>query len=178
MGSEMGITADTKPVARLDGVGIFWITFATGWTVALASAMAFLYIKRNTPVLRIRGLPLSFGAVFLLHMYWICVSTGYVYGPLMPEVAEFWIMGLWLPFGIALFHASNSRFLYVANAQKKYARRTTEPYRIFTRRPGRISLRESAKLWWKQLDYTNKTLSLVATGMTLHVSYWRATFDK
>lgn len=170
MGSEMGITADTKPVANLDGVGIFWITFATVCTVALASAMAFLFIKRSTPILRIRGLPLSFGAVFWLHMYWIAVETGYVYGPLMPVVVEFWIMGLWLPFGIALFHASNSRFLYVANAQKKYARRTTEPYRIFTRRPGRISLRESAKLWWKQLDYTNKVLSLVATGMTLHVS--------
>ncbi|MCQ6512891.1 hypothetical protein NPN18_24290, partial [Vibrio parahaemolyticus] len=79
-------------------------------------------------------------------------------------------MGIWLPLGIALFHASNTRFLYVANAQRKYAKRSAEPYRIFTRRPGRISLREPVKVWWQQLDYNKKTLASVAVGMSLQVS--------
>lgn len=170
MGSELGTTTETKPVARVDGLGIFYITFASVWTTVLLSAMSYLWIKRSHHVLRIRGLPISFAGILMMHIYWNCVMTGYVYGPLMPEVAEYWIMGIWLPLGIALFHASNTRFLYVANAQRKYAKRTTEPYRIFTRRPGRISLRESLKVWWEQLDYSKKTLTTVGIGMSLHVS--------
>lgn len=168
--SELGTTAETKPQARVNGLGIFYIIFATAWTCVLFGAMAYLWARRKTQVLRIRGLPISFAGILMMHIYWCCVVTGYVYGPLMPEVAEYWIMGIWLPLGIALFHASNTRFLYVANAQKKYAKRTAEPYRIFTRRPGRISLRESVKVWWQQLDYSNKTLSVVGIGMSLHVS--------
>ncbi len=170
MGSELGSTADMKPEARLNGLGIFYIVLSVVWTGTLLGAMAYLWTKRKTQILRIRGLPISFAGILLMHFYWICVTTGYVYGPLMPEEAEYWIMGIWLPFGIALFHASNTRFLYVAHAQKKYAKRTAEPYRIFTRRPGRISLRESVKVWWLQLDYSKKTLATVAVGMSLHVS--------
>jgi hypothetical protein len=31
-------------------------------------------------------------------------------------------MGTWFPLGIALFHASNLRFLHVAKLQKQFAR--------------------------------------------------------
>ncbi|KAJ3474444.1 hypothetical protein NLG97_g9843 [Lecanicillium saksenae] len=168
--SELGTTADTKPEARVNGLGIFYIVFSIVWTMTLLGAMSYLWMKRKTQILRIRGLPISFAGILLMHVYWCCVTTGYVYGPLMPEVAEYWIMGIWLPLGVALFHASNTRFLYVANAQKKYAKRTAEPYRIFTRRPGRISLRESIKVWWQQLDYSKKTLATVGVGMSLHVT--------
>lgn len=171
MGSELGITADTKPVARLDSVGVFWLTFGIAWTLVLFSGIAFLFVRRKTPILRVRGLPLSIGSVLLLHVYWFCVTTGYVYAPLMPEVVEYWIMGIWFPFGIALFHANNSRFLYVANAQKKYATPNREPFKIYTRRPGRLSLRESVRIWWQLLDYTKKTLLTVAIGMAFQVSY-------
>lgn len=165
MGSELGKTVDTKPQVRLNGLGIFWLTFGVAWTLILLGGIAFLWIRRNMPILRVRGLPLSIGAVLLMHVYWVCVTTGYVYGPVMPEVAEYWIMGLWLPFGVALFHASNSRFLYVADAQRKFSKHNAEPYRIYTRRPGRLSLRESIKMWWIQLDYSNKTLMVVSAGM-------------
>lgn len=169
---DFGNTVDTKPTVRLDGLGVFWLVFAIAWTCILFCGVGFLYSRRKMQILRVRGLPLSIGSVLLLHVYWVCVTTGYVYGPVMPEVAEYWIMGLWLPFGIALFHANNSRFLYVANAQKKYARPTVEPYRIYTRRAGRLSLRKSIRVWWEQLDYTNKTLLTVALGMAFQVSFF------
>jgi hypothetical protein len=38
----------------------------------------------------------------------------------MPEDAEYWIMGTYLPYSIALFHTSNSWFLHVAKHQWKY----------------------------------------------------------
>ena len=167
MGSESGITPDTKPVARLDGVGIFWIVFATSWTLILFSGMAFLYSKRDMPILRIRGLGLSFASITLLHCYWFCATTGYVYGPLMPELAEFWIMGIWLPFGIALFHASNSRFLYVANAQKKYVKKNVD----LGWNGQRPRIRQTLVARWKLLDHTKKVLMLVSLGMVFHVGF-------
>lgn len=162
MGSEFGITKDTKPELRLGAVGIFWIVFAVTWTVILFGGMVFLWVRREMPILRIRGLPLSFAAITLMHAYWLAVQLGYWYGALMPEVAEFWIMGIWFPFGIALFHAANSRFLYVADAQKRYIQKTQNPALPMAR--GNLLGR------WKQLDYNRRTLILISTGMTLHVS--------
>ncbi len=165
MGSELGNTPDTKPEVRLDGVGVFYIVFAIVWTLLLFGGMAFLWMRRDMPILRIRGLGLSFAAVCLLHGYWMAVTVAYVYGPLMPEVAEYWIMGIWLPFGVALFQASNSRFLYVANAQKKYVKKTVD----VGWNGERPRIRKTLVARWKMLDYSFKMLLLVGLGMAFQV---------
>ncbi|KAK5991325.1 hypothetical protein PT974_09606 [Cladobotryum mycophilum] len=161
MGSELGITPDSKPGLRFDGLGIFWCVFAGLWTIILVSGMVFLWVRRDMPILRIRGLPVSFAAVTLMHLYWLAVQLGYSYGALMPEVAEYWIMSIWFPFGIALFHASNSRFLYVADAQRKFIQKADVPMRPVARKNllGR----------WRQMDYTSKTLLLVSLGMAFQL---------
>lgn len=162
MGSEFGIAEDTKPELRLNAVGIFYICFASIWTVILLCGMTFLWVRRDMPILRIRGLPLSFAAISFMHLYWLAVQLGYWYGPLMPEVAEFWIMGIWFPFGIALFHASNSRFLYVADAQRKFIRSET---------PSIVIDRRSLLGRWRSIDYNRRTLITVFIGMGLQVSW-------
>ncbi|RDA93933.1 hypothetical protein CP533_5011 [Ophiocordyceps camponoti-saundersi (nom. inval.)] len=165
MGSEFGVTPDTKPELRLDGVGVFWIVFAVIWTLVVLGGMTFLYVRRDIPILRIRGLPLSLASVALLHFYWFAVTLGYVYGPLMPEVAEFWIMSIWFPFGVALFHASNSRFLYVARAQKKYVMSTVDSGWD----PDRPRIRRTMLARWRMLDYSYKMLLLVGLGMAFQL---------
>ncbi|KAK5651643.1 hypothetical protein OQA88_11818 [Cercophora sp. LCS_1] len=126
VGSEFGTTPDTKPQVRLNAVGIWWICFGAVWTAALAAGMSYLYRKRHTPMLRMRGLPLTFAGLILLHLYWATVQVGYAVGPLAPEVAEFWIMSIWYPFGIALFQAGNSQFLHIAKAQSRFARSSSQ----------------------------------------------------
>ncbi|KAL7800198.1 putative GprK-type G-protein coupled receptor protein [Trichoderma ceciliae] len=163
MGSEFGITPDSKPELRLGALGIFWIVFAAVWTAILLCGMGFLWVRREMPILRIRGLPLSFAAITLMHLYWLAVQLGYWYGALMPEVAEFWIMGIWFPFGIALFHASNSRFLYVADAQRKFIQKSETPTIHVAR--GNLLGR------WRQLDYNRRTLILISSGMGLHLLF-------
>lgn len=121
MGNEMGLTEATKPQVDFDAVAIFYITFAAVWTVLLFGGMAFLTIKRHTPFLQIRGLPLTFIAIFFLHCYWVIVQIGYVTRPLSPEQVEYWVMGIELPFGIGLFQAANTQFLHVAKMQRRYA---------------------------------------------------------
>ncbi|KAF7540541.1 hypothetical protein G7Z17_g12161 [Cylindrodendrum hubeiense] len=157
-------SAEAQP--RLDGLGVFWITFSIAWTLVLAGGMTFLYRHRDMPMLRIRGLPLSFSAVILLHLYWGAVQTGYCYQPIAPPVVEFWIMNIWLPFGIALFHASNSRFLHVASSQKK---RFAEDKDMTP--PPKMNRAKSTTLLgrFRSLDYTRKILLLVGAGMSLQL---------
>lgn len=121
MGSELGVTPDSKPQAVYSPVSIWWAVWAGFWTVAVSLGMTYLILNRHSPVLRIRGIGLSLSAIVLLHLYWASVQFGVMIGPLMPGDVQFWIMGTYLPCGIALFHASNSRFLHVAKHQKKYA---------------------------------------------------------
>jgi hypothetical protein len=169
VGSEFGTTADTKPHVRLDGVGIWWLTFGGVWTALLVSAMVFLYKKRDTPTLRIRGLPLTFAGIVLLHLYWITVQLGYSVGPLAPEVAEFWIMSIWYPFGIALFQAGNSQFLYVAKAQSRFAR---PPSQMSTRYDDKKRLEPNKTSWLgrlRKMDYSRKMFMFVTVGMAIQV---------
>ncbi|PLB47643.1 hypothetical protein P170DRAFT_409866 [Aspergillus steynii IBT 23096] len=121
MGSELGITPDSKPQAVYSPVSIWWAVWAGVWTIAVSLGMAYLIVNRHSPVLRIRGIALSLSAIVLLHLYFASVQFGVMVGPLMPGDVQFWIMGTYLPCGIALFHASNTRFLHVAKLQKKYA---------------------------------------------------------
>lgn len=154
---------EEKPHARFEGVGIVWIAFSAVWTILLVAGMAFLYRRRDMPILRIRGLLLSFGAVILLHLYWLAVQWVYVVALLFPPAVEFWIMSIWLPFGVALFHASNSRFLYVAKSQKKlFASKNARPKSERGQKGGLIG-------HYRSLDYTNRMLVLVGFGMLFQV---------
>lgn len=154
------------PGVAFDGVGIFWSVLAIVWTCILATGMIFLYTKRHMPMLRIRSLPLSFGAVICLHLYWLAVQLGYVYGALMPTAIEFWIMSIYFPFGIALFQASNSQFLHVSKAQKRFA--GTDSFDSFREKPqkGKPTLFER----FRKLDYARRVLIYVGIGMAGQVS--------
>lgn len=165
MGSELGVQADSRPEPQLGPVGIFWASWACVWTALVVVGMAYLITRRRLPLLRQRGLGLSLAAVTLLHLYWISVQLGYVVGPLTPGNAEYWIMGIYLPFGIALFHASNSRFLHVAQAQKRYA----ESGGIVDASSEAWARGRGVRHRFKRLDYTSKTLVVVGMGMFLQV---------
>ncbi|KAI9931101.1 hypothetical protein ASPWEDRAFT_56175 [Aspergillus wentii DTO 134E9] len=123
MGSELGVSADSKAEAVYSPVAIWWACWAGIWTVAVASGITYLVLNRNSPTLRIRGIGLSLSAVVFIHLYFMSVQFGIMAGPLLPGDAEFWLMGTYLPCGIVLFQASNTRFLHVAKLQKKYAHR-------------------------------------------------------
>ncbi|KAG5662593.1 hypothetical protein KAF25_005011 [Fusarium avenaceum] len=151
------------PQPRLDGLGIFWIVFTLIWTFIVAGGMYFLWRRRDMPMLRIRELPLSFAAIILLHLYWGAIQTGYVYFPLFTPEGEYWIMSIYFPFGIALFHASNSRFLYVAKQQKElFGSEEKSPYKQRVR-PNSLRSR------FQSLDYSKKILVTIGLGMAVQL---------
>lgn len=158
MGSEFGATAHSKAQVNLDRVGIWWTCWASIWTFLVTCGMVYLFSQRNSQVLRIRGIGLSLSAVALLHLYWLSVQLGYVVAAMAPGEAEYWIMGTHLPLGVALFHASNSRFLYVAQAQRKYLGRLSDD-------PPEAGRGSSLFGRFKKLDYTSKMVLVVGLGM-------------
>lgn len=151
----------TPREAKLDGLGIFWIVFTFAWTLIVAGGMYFLWRRRDMPILRIRGLPLSFLAITLLHLYWGAVQTGHIWFPAATPEVEFWIMSIYLPCGIALFHASNSRFIHIAKQQRELF--GSDAASIKTRRShGRSIIGR-----FRSMDYTKKILVLVSIGLGL-----------
>lgn len=106
--------------AMLDTLGWTYIGLATAWTVSLILGMLFLHHRRHLPCLQIRRVPLVFVCVSSLHAYGAACTIVYVIGPLVSCTAEFWLMSIYLPFGIAMFHAANSQFLHIASRQKQF----------------------------------------------------------
>lgn len=167
MGSELGLHSESKAAILINPVTIWWACWACIWTTAVVAGVAFLIYHRRSPILRLRGLGLSLSAIFLLHIYWASCQFGLMVGALMPGDAQYWIMGTYLPCGIALFHASNSRFLHVAKLQKKY---TPEGKHLIEspeakRRGGLINR-------FRRLDYSTKVIITVGAGMALQVRKW------
>jgi hypothetical protein len=153
----------SMPEPNLDGLGIFWIVWTFIWTFIVVSGMAFLWRHRDMPMLRIRDLPLTFVAIIMLHIYWGAVQTGYVYFPLFTPGGEYWIMSIYFPIGIALFHASNSRFLHVAKHQKELFASDENTYS----RPR--ARRDSWLGKFQALGYTKKILVTIGLGMIVQV---------
>lgn len=165
MGSELGVHATSKPGILINSVTIWWACWACIWTTFLVAGMAYLIARRNTPILRIRGLGLSLSAIVLLHLYWFSCQFGLMIGALMPGDVEYWVMGTYLPCGIALFHASNSRFLHVAKLQKRYV---DEGKSLLGSSPE--SKRKSGLVGrFRRLDYSTRVLITVGFGMFIQV---------
>ncbi|KAF5025125.1 hypothetical protein F66182_2826 [Fusarium sp. NRRL 66182] len=164
-----GITVYNIPPSppNWDRVGVFYVSFCAIWTALVFAGMAFCWVNRRNPILRLRGLTLSLFAITFLHLYWILGQITYPIGATMPLVlaydVQYFFMGIWFPLGIALFHASNSRFLYVAKRQKRF---TSHHLQM---RTGCNGSRSSWLCRLRNMDYTNKIMIFIGFGMVFQV---------
>ncbi|KAL6789711.1 putative GprK-type G-protein coupled receptor protein [Trichoderma sp. SZMC 28012] len=150
-----------------DTVGVFYISWCASWTTFLITGMVFCWYNRNLPVLKIRGLLLSFSAIAFLHIYWILAQITYPIGATMPLVLaydiQYFFMSLWFPLGVALFHASNLRFLRVARLQKQF----THPSRRVE--PDCNGAKTSWLCRLRNMDHTKRALLFIGLGMIVQV---------
>lgn len=86
-----------------DALGILWIVAAIVYTMILAGELYILKQYRSAFCVRIRGLKVVFSAVLMLHIYLVLVLLVYPWNGLFPCAAEFWIMSVFLPSGMAFF---------------------------------------------------------------------------
>ncbi|PLB49733.1 hypothetical protein P170DRAFT_447335 [Aspergillus steynii IBT 23096] len=168
MAAVPGLTVYNLPTSppNWDRVGVFYIAFCSVWTALLLAGMVFCLFNRRVPMLRVRGLPLSFSAIALLHVYWILGQITYPIGATMPTVLAYDIqyfgMGIYFPLGIALFHASNLRFLHVAKLQRQ---QFAHPELRAGRRCNGSDTSWLCRL--RNMDYMKRAFLFIGIGMVL-----------
>lgn len=150
-----------------DRVGVFYISFCVTWSALLMAGMLFCWFNRHIHIVKIRGISLSFTAIALLHVYWTLGQVTYTIRATMPTVlasdVQYFAMSIYFPFGIALFQASNMRFLHISKMQKQFAH---PDFRNARKVHGGTS---SLLSRLRNMDYMNRTLLLIGLGMILQV---------
>ncbi|ERF69749.1 hypothetical protein EPUS_07575 [Endocarpon pusillum Z07020] len=118
--SQKGLDGERK--LNVDDLGKLYISVVIIWTAIVFCASSFLLYNRDLPVLRVRKTHLWTAAVTFLHSYWVLCLLAYVFNGTYPCTAEFWIMSLWLPFGMALFQVNGMHLLHIASLQTRFIR--------------------------------------------------------
>ncbi|KAF2492512.1 hypothetical protein BU16DRAFT_564963 [Lophium mytilinum] len=112
--------------ANLDALGIFYVLVAIVYSLFVAVEIYLLHRHRSNHSIRIRGFNVLIGSVSMLHVYLVLVLLAYPENGNWPCVAEYWIMSVFLPLGMALFQAANARLLKYYESQARLARNYTE----------------------------------------------------
>jgi hypothetical protein len=93
---------------NLAALGASYIALAIAYTLVLSVELLLLYRRRSIFAVRIRNIKIIFGAVSMLQIYLILVLMVYPLNGLYPCEAEFWVMSIFLPCGMALFQGRSS----------------------------------------------------------------------
>lgn len=137
-----GKGCDGEPILNFDSLGKLYVGVAIVWTTIVICGSGFLLYNRDLPALRVRNTHLWTSAVAFLHAYWVLCLLAYVLNGTYPCTAEFWIMSLWLPFGMALFQVNGMHLLHISSLQTRFI----NPQALYAYRGSR-----SAKSGWRSL---------------------------
>jgi hypothetical protein len=88
---------------NLNALGISYIVLATVYTFVIAGELYLFYLHRLTFCIQIRKPKVVVAAVTMLHIYLILVLLVYPENGAFPCWAEYWIMSIFLPLGMAFF---------------------------------------------------------------------------
>lgn len=97
--------------ANFDPLGIGYIVASITYTFILFTELYLLHRYRQTFCVRLRNVRVVFAAVLMLHIYLILVLLVYPWNGLFPCAAEFWIMSVFLPSGMAFFQGTSFPFI-------------------------------------------------------------------
>lgn len=150
-----------------DDLGKLFASVAIVWTVVLAVGITWLILNRRLSFIKMRNLPLAIASTCFLHTYLVKILLAYTTNGHFPCSAEFWIMSIYLPFGIALFQANMAQLLSISTQQRLLSEQ--EPGR------GQRKIDQSrggiGKLWarWNGLTAANRAFVLISCGMAVQV---------
>ncbi|KAK5018346.1 hypothetical protein LTR16_001603 [Cryomyces antarcticus] len=167
MGNINSKGRDWGSVVNFDDLGKVYAAVAIVWTVVLSAGMAWLISHRHLSYLRMRNIPLAIAATATLHVYLVKILLAYTVNGHFSCDAEFWIMNIYLPMGIALFQANMVQLQSISGQQQKlleglrFALQAEKPLR----RPG------FRGLWmkWRSMSAAKRAELLIAAGMVLQL---------
>ncbi|GAB7351780.1 hypothetical protein MBLNU459_g2354t1 [Dothideomycetes sp. NU459] len=150
-----------------DDLGKLYAGFIIAWTIILGSGMLWLILYRSVPSVRIRKVGLSIAAVSFLHVYLVKIFLAYTTNGHFTCKAEFWIMSIYLPFGIALFQASTVQLESISEEQQSLLRKESRHGQNVTRQ----SRRWDRNLWknWSAATAAERTYVYIGVGMLIQL---------
>ena len=154
------------PETHLDGVDTVYITIAVVWTFILLLGFYILHRNRHQYFIRMRNVRLGVIATSTIHVYVVIIWLVHALRPRFPCGAEFWIMSIYLPFGIALFQAQNMQLLSVSCAQKELIHQPR--LRATLTLPRNVS---QAKRQWIEMPWIRRTYVMIGAGMVVQVLF-------
>lgn len=94
---------------NFDAAGIIYVVAAILYTIVLSAELFLLYRQRSAFCVHIRGLGVVFTSVAMLHVYLVLVLLVYPLNGRWPCSAEYWVMSIFLPLGMAIFQGTSPR---------------------------------------------------------------------
>jgi hypothetical protein len=160
--------------SRLDAVGITYISVCLIWTGLLLTGLAVFLQHRGVDFIRMRNPLLVSTSILLIHIYLCLVFLLYPLNASYGCDAGFWVMSLYFPLGIALWHTANIQLLNLSSVQEELMsgitchspRRGTSPKFSFA----------GWRSWLRRTSVVTKTSIAVAVCFGLQVC-WQDVID-
>ena len=146
-----------------DDLGKLYAALIITWTLVLLAGITSLLLKRRAPCIKLRNLPLAIASTAFLHIYLVKICLAYTTNGHFLCSAEYWIMSIYLPGGIALFQAYLAGLRSVWKEQRKLiSGRTSEEH-------GEGAARKGLLGWWHGLSSSKRSYCVIALGMLVQV---------
>lgn len=156
---------DWGNVVNWDSLGKLYAAIIVVWSSLLLLGTAWLVYQRQQPFIKIRNLPLAVTSTGFLHVYLIKIFLAYTTNGHFLCSIEYWVMSIYLPFGIALFQA------YLAQLRGVWDRQQSLVSRTSSMSPGQIHGKRAGILRrWRNLSGLHKTYIFIGLGMLVQVS--------
>jgi hypothetical protein len=167
---------DWSLVVNFDFVGKTYFGFAVAWTVILSTGIGWLILNRNLYFLKMRNVFLAVVSTSFLHLYLVKILLAYTTNGHFSCGAEFWIMSIYLPFGIALFQANMVQLQSVSTQQKKFL----QGHAFLAREAIPLQLPQHGlrRLWkrWCEMTAARRTEIFIGVGMAAQVNFFFSPF--
>lgn len=151
-----------------DDLGKAYAAILLAWTLTLATGIVWLLRNRRLPYIRMRNLPLAIISTVLLHVYLVKIFLAYTTNGHFTCAAEFWIMSVYLPFGIALFQANAMQLRSVSDRQGVLLQRSLSPVSSSSGLMGGYRV-PKFHTSWRSLTEVQRGYVYIAAGMLLQV---------
>lgn len=150
-------------IVNWDDLGKLYAAIICIWTLVLVLGISWLIANRKLPFIKIRNIPLAILSTVFLHTYLIKICLAYTTNGHFLCSAEYWIMSIYLPFGIALFQAYLTQLRSLWEQQQ----------RLLHHDAGRPEGEDISKVnfiqRWRRLSRLKRSYCLIAAGMLLQV---------
>ena len=153
-------------IVNWDDLAKAYAGFIIAWTGLLYVGVGWIVYNRNLPSVRIRNVPIAVLSVSFLHLYLIKIVLAYTTNGHFLCGAEFWIMSIYLPFGIALFQMNLVQLHSISEQQQQLLSSSESMSSVLSSVPKNV---RGFSAYWKSLSQAKRSYVYIGLGMLVQL---------